>query len=183
MRTMLALAVLLAATPAAASADPILRHVEYDVVAHSAMHDARTHLMLDLVATREDRGCTVAIVESGDLDAVRVELDPDGTLHAPPGAVLTREEALLAYFFALGAVNTSGMGTGDAWTAGPTHYKVLAARGEGVLDLAVEHTLRERAWTGRLVYDSSRVVPIAFDLRDDAGGRIALKLTADSQGR
>lgn len=182
MRSLLVLAALVATAAPAVAGESSLRHVEYDVRVGAAGTTARTHLALELIAMRPDRGCIVTVVESGDLAPVRLDVDPDGTAHVHDGDVVTREAVLLAYFFALGAVNTSGMGAGDAWTSGPARYRVAAAR-DGVLDLAVAYSAPQRVWNGRLRYDSTRVIPLAFDLHDADGAEIALRLTDDSQGR
>jgi hypothetical protein len=203
------LTVLVAAAPALA-AEPPLRHVEYTVSTNVDGRATTSRLVLDLIATTNDRGVSLTICEPDLADPVRVDLDKHGVATIVPlGAAreiaLTREAKLLVYFFALGAQNLTGMGRGDEWAADGatgdgalhrTRFRVVRSAGAGRLDIAFTRDLElsgERTgYQGRLVYDAFKVVPLSVDARgavqasEPSGSRthdvrLALTLVKDSQ--
>jgi hypothetical protein len=194
----LILASVLSAAPlAAAAAEAPLRHVEYTVVTQVDGRSARSRLLLDLVGTTADRGVQLEIAQPDQGGPVRVDVDKRGVATVANDVTLTREAALLVYFFALGAQNMTGLDPGDEWGGSDgTRFRVVRKPAEGRLDIAFTRAvegLGERAdYRGRLVYDAFKVVPLSFDARgdvrngDDAAAparqiRVALTLTKDSQ--
>jgi hypothetical protein len=179
--------------PAVAS----LRHVEYAVTTQVDGRSTRSRLLLDLVGTTADRGVQLEIAQPDQGEPVRVDVDKRGVATVANDVTLTREAALLVYFFALGAQNMTGLDPGDEWGgADGTRFRVVRKPAEGRLDIAftrVVDGLGERAdYRGRLVYDAFKVVPLSFDARGDVRDgdvvavparqiRVALTLTKDSQ--
>ncbi len=198
----LILAALCCATPAA-NAGPSLRHVAYAVTSEIDGRTSTAQLALDLVATGGDRALTLELSEPDAAEPVRVDVDKEGAATVAGHAPLSREAALLVYFFALSAQNMTGLAPGDEWAADgdtgdgtrhKTHFRVVRTPAEGRLDIAFTRTLAlggERAdYHGKLLYDTFKVVPL--DLRaegevragDDGVAhavRLALTLTGDSQ--
>ncbi len=192
-----------AALPAGAS--PSLRHVEYAVTTQVDGRNARAQLALDLVATGGDRAVTLELSEPDAADPVRVQLDKNGVATVAGGAPLSREAALLVYFFALSAQNLTGMGAGDEWKADGetgdgarhhTRFRVVRTAGEGKLEVtftrALELAGEQSDYHGKLVYDAYRVVPLSVSaegaIRATEDGvprthdvRLGLTLMADSQ--
>jgi hypothetical protein len=192
-------------TASAAAADP-LRHVEYAVTTQLDGRASTSHLVLDLVGTTSDRGITLDVVQADGSTPLRVDVDKHGIVTAQTSqGALTREAALLVYFFALGAQNMTGLGRGDEWAADgatgdgaqhSTRFVVVRTPLAGRLDIAFTRSLDIAAehdtYRGRLLYDAFKVVPVSFD----AGGairaledgverthevRLAMRLIKDSQ--
>ena len=196
-----------AATPAGDRAAPgpvrasvavaSLRHVEYAVTTQMDGRSARSRLVLDLVGTTADRGVQLEIAQPDQDEPVRVAVDKHGVATVENDVTLTREAALLVYFFALGAQNMTGLDPGDEWGgADGARFRVVRKPAEGRLDIAFTRAvegLGERAdYRGRLVYDAFKVVPLSLDARGDVRNgddvataarqiRVALTLTKDSQ--
>ena len=201
----LLLATLCATGSAARAADAPLRHVEYAVTTQVDGRASSAHLVLDLVATGADRAVTLELSEAEGAEPVRIELDQNGVATVANHAPLSREAALLVYFFALSAQNLTGMGTGDEWKADGetgdgtrhrTRFRIVRTPGEGKLEVAFTRALElagERSdYRGKLLYDAFRVVPLGFSAEgevqatEDGVARthavsLALTLTADSQ--
>lgn len=187
MRVVTAVFVSLCLTATAAAADP-LRHVEYAVTTQLDGHASTSRVVLDLIGTTRDRGITLEVGQADAAGPVCVDVDKDGivTPHAGPfddasRGGLTREAALLVYFFALGAQNLTGLERGDEWSAAgatgdgaqhDTRFAVVRTPLAGRLDIAFTRRLDVAAehdeYRGRLLYDAFRVVPVSFD----AGGAI-----------
>ncbi len=202
---LLAAALCSAGTVAPAAAAP-LRHVEYAVTTQVDGRASSAHLVLDLVATGADRAVTLELSESEGAEPVRIELDQNGTATVANHAPLSREAALLVYFFALSAQNLTGMGAGDEWKADGetgdgarhrTRFRVVRTPGEGKLEVSFTRALagtgdEQADYHGKLLYDAFRVVPLGFSAEGavhatEAGVarthdvRLALTLLADSQ--
>ena len=194
----LALASAFTAAPLAAPAAVVpLRHVEYTVTTQVDGHSTRSRLLLDLVGTTADRGLQLEIVQPDQGEPVRVDVDKLGVATVTSDVPLTREAALLVYFFALSAQNMTGLDRGDEWGgADGTRFRVVRKPAEGRLDIAFTRAvegLGERAdYRGRLLYDAFKVVPLSVDARGEVeasapGGprshevRLALTLVKDSQ--
>ncbi|HTJ26395.1 MAG TPA: hypothetical protein VMA36_09525 [Candidatus Limnocylindria bacterium] len=164
----------------AAAQDAPLRHVEYAVNGEFDGRPLHTRLVLDLVGTTADRGISLDLDEPGAAEPAHLDVDRYGAVHVVDGVTLTREEALLVYFFALGAQNLTGMDRGDAWSdtgetgVGAEHltrFRVVRTPGEGRIEVAftreIEDGYEHDGYRGRLLYDTHKVVPVAFDARGE----------------
>lgn len=193
-----------AAAPAANAAPP-LRHVAYAVSSEIDGRASTAQLALDLVATGGEGALTIELSEPDAAEPVRVEVDREGVATVAGHAPLSREAALLVYFFALSAQNMTGLEPGDEWRADgdtgdgarhQTRFRVVRTPAEGRLDIAFTRTLAlagEHAdYHGKLLYDAFKVVPLGFsaegEVRATEDGvprthavRLALTLTGDSQ--
>jgi hypothetical protein len=200
----LAFAAVCCTTPAANAGSP-LRHVAYAVTSEVDGHASTAQLGLDLVATGGDRAVTLELSEPDAAEPIRVDVDKEGGATVAGHVSLSREAALLVYFFALSAQNMTGLGPGDEWgadgdtgdgTRHKTRFRVVRTPAEGRLDIAFTRTLAlagERAdYHGKLLYDAFKVVPLGFsaegEFRATEDGvarthavRLSLTLTGDSQ--
>ncbi len=200
----LTLAAIVCTTPAANAGSP-LRHVAYAVTSEVDGRASTAQLALDLVATGADRALTLELSEPDAAEPVRVDVDKNGVATVSGGAPLSREAALLVYFFALSAQNMTGLDAGDEWAADgdtgdgtqhKTRFRVVRTPAEGRLDIAFTRTLAlagEHAdYHGKLLYDAFKVVPLGIsaegEVRATEDGvprthtvRLALTLTGDSQ--
>ena len=191
-------------TPAANAGSP-LRHVAYAVTSEVDGRTSTAQLGLDLVATGDDRALTLELSEPDAAEPLRVDLDKRGVATVAGHAPLSREAALLVYFFALSAQNMTGLAPGDEWgadgdtgdgTRHRTRFRVVRTPAEGRLDITFTRSLAlagERAeYHGKLLYDAFKVVPLGFsaegEVRATEDGvarthavRLALTLTGDSQ--